>query len=277
MADREWDYGAVTRNLGTAANWTADTAPVSNDRVFFTSNVTGAGTGPNTNMAALTAVDADLVEVTGEYTESVGQNGSSMDISADRVNMYGQATLYLKDGGGTTDHVFVDVDRRAVFTASTGTVSLQISGATTSFLSIRRGRVDTEGTCTITDILLGMEGLVNPEVFLNIAAGNTITTATMHGGVVASNTAPSGAVKVHGGTWTQSTVVLAGALWVFPGARVNLTVTGTYPTVYWFGGIIDGSKGGPKVITNLYQMFQNESDANRLIGFPTLVTVTNRL
>lgn len=271
MADRTWDNGAGTRVVATAANWSADTAPVSNDRVFFTSENSSANTGPNTTMNGLTAVDADLIQVLPGYTEAIGVTGDPFDISADKVEHYGVNTLYYKDGGGTTDHFLCDAAR----SIATDQLSFELSGATTTLLSLLRGYGKVLASSTITTMHIGQQGIATPETKLVIATGCTLTTARQFGGTVTSSSAVT-TVEVFGGaSWTQNTAAIT-TLYVFPGARVNLAFTGTYTTVYHYGGIIDCTAGGPMTITNYYKGFQNEDAQNVILG-SYKVTRTNNL
>lgn len=271
MADRTWDNGAGTRVVATAANWSADTAPVSNDRVFFTSENTSANTGPNTTMTGLTAVDADLIQVQSGYTEAIGTNGDPFKISADKVEHYGPNTLYYLDGDGTTDHILVDVSR----TISTGQLSLELSGATTTLLSCVRGYTSVLASSTITTMHVGQLGLATPETKLIVATGCTLTASRAFGGTTTCSSNPTTLEVFAGATWTQNTAAIT-TVYVFPGARLNLAFTGTYTTVYHYGGIIDATAGGPMTFTNYYKGFQNEDAQNVILG-SYKVTRTNNL
>lgn len=271
MADRTWDNGAGTRVVATAANWSADTAPVSNDRIFFTSENSSANTGPNTTMTGLTAVDADLIQIQTGYTEAIGTTGDPFKISADKVEHYGPNTLYYLDGDGTTDHILVDVSR----TVSSGQLSLELSGATTTLFSLIRGYASVLASTTITTMHIGQIGFATPETRLTIATGCTLTTGRAFGGTVTCSSAVTGLEVFAGSTWTQNTAAIT-TLYVFPGARVNLAFTGTYTTVYHYGGIIDATAGGPMTFTNYYKGFQNEDAQNLILG-NYKVTKTNLL
>lgn len=271
MADRTWDNGASTRVVATPANWSSDTAPVSNDRAFFTSENSGSNTGPNTTMNGLTAVDLDLLQVQTGYTEAIGTTGDPFQISADKVEHYGVNTLYYKDGDGTTDHILVDVAR----SIATSQLSLELSGATTTLLSLVRGYASVLASSTITTMHIGQFGMATPETKLLVSTGCTLTTARAFGGTTTSSSTVTTVEVFAGATWTQNTAAIT-TLYVFPGARVNLQFTGTYTTIYHYGGIIDATAGGPMTFTNYYKGFQNEDAQNMILG-SYKVTKTNLL
>lgn len=277
MTDRAWTNGAADRDLGTAGNWTGATAPVSNDRAFFTSDVTSANSSPNTGMADLTAVDLALLEIQDGYNQDIGSTGAPMDISAGIAHMFGAGTLYYKDGGGTTDFFLIDASR----SRASGIKSLELSGTAVSNLANRRGWVDILASATVTTIANGHVGQATPDAKTTIGSGCSVTNIFAFGGIVeCASTLVTGAHVHAGARYTQTTVVVP-TLYVYPGAHVTLTVSGTYTTIYHYGGIIDGLQGSSKVVTNYYRLFKNEDEQNAFLGLRLgstgIVTVTNAL
>lgn len=272
MADRTWDNGAGTRVVATAANWSGDTAPTgSSDKAFFTSENTSVNTGPNTTMSGLTAVDLDLLQVMSGYTEAIGTTGDPFQISADKVEHYGSNTLYLKDGDSAIDLIYVDVAR----TISTGQLSLELSGSLTTTLSLVRGYASILASARVDNINVGQLGLATPETKLLIATSVTLSNGTQKafGGTTTCSSAVTSLEVMPGATWTQNTAAIT-TVYVFPGARLNLAFTGTYTTVYHYGGIIDATAGGPMVFTNYIKGFQNEDAQNCVLGRYKVTGVT---
>ena len=226
-----WTNGAADRDLGTTGNWSVGT-PTANDDAIFTGEYTSADSGPNTGMADLDGVDLNLVLVTSEYTQPIGTIGAPMQCSADKVEHYGQNTLFYKDGATViTDHFLCDVARAVTGVGGSPVKSFELSGTATTLLSLIRGQGEILASSEVTTIHVGQMGVSAPGTTLTIGASCTITTCRCFGGVVTCSTAPSGSVEVFaGGTWTQDTATIS-TLYVFPGARVNLGFTGTYTTV----------------------------------------------
>lgn len=280
MAGGTWTNGAADRDLGTNGNWSSGTAPGANDNMFFTSDFSSANSSPNAGMADLTAVDVNLIEITDGYNQVIGLTGARMDISADKVNHFGQNTLYYVDGGGTTDHILVHQSRNPVLSGGAPVTALELAGNKTVNLSVRRGLASVVASTTVDSILLGQHGLNTPEARLTIGSGCTIASAKNFGGVCTECASAITTLEMFGGKWTQSTVVLA-TIWVYPGAHITLTVAGTYTTIYHLGGVIDMRQGGAKVITNYYQMFDHFDEQNVVLGYRpgsfSQVTVTNAL
>jgi hypothetical protein len=272
-----WNNGAADRDLGTAGSWVGGVAPsgaTPDDYVYFTGEFTSANTGPNAGNADLTAVDVYLVQVTNEYTENICTSGLPMTICANKVEHYGQGTLYYADGSaaGGTDHFLCDVSR----TIATSGTAFELSGATTALLSLLRGRGIIKASAAVTTIHLGQYGRATPDAHLTIDAGaGTITTVRAFGGMGICDSTFTTLESMAGSTWTQRTATITN-IYVFPGARINLTFTGTYTSVFHYGGIIDCRTGGPKTFTNYYKGFQNEDEQNVILG-NYLVNKTNLL
>jgi hypothetical protein len=83
MATRFWDHGAATGNLGTAANWSADTVPVANDIAWFE----GITSGGDITLGLTALNNATL---TG--------NLDAVYISAAATYKFGSATAYVELG-----------------------------------------------------------------------------------------------------------------------------------------------------------------------------------
>jgi len=271
MADTIWTNGAATRVVGTAGNW-SNGAPAATGRAFFTSDYTSPNTSPNTTMAGLTAIDLALLDVSEFYNQTIGGVGSAMQISADKVIHRGGGILYYKDGDLTTDSIVVDIGRSNG--VSSVTASLSLSGATTTLVSCRRGNLVVEASSTVAELVFGETGLVS-EIYGTINTGCTIATAaTIYGGMVTCSSNPT-VLRAFGGTWTQDTATIT-TIHVYAGARVNLVYSGAaYANIYHHGGIIDGTKGGPKTITNYRQLFETVNEQNRVIGYGSQVIATN--
>jgi len=246
MASGHWTNGGGDRDINTATNWSGGAAPGNNEEMRFIADFSGANTGPNTNMAALTLIDLDLLYVGEGYTEDIGGNGNDLDISADHVWNRGAGQLWYKDGSGTTDLVTVDSTA-----ASPATSVMNITGSGVTLLQVLRGGVTVDGAGTATNIVVGRRNSVAGDANLTLTAGTTVTDYKQYGGTCTSSKAITTAT-VFGGQLTQDTNTIT-TLWVF-GGRVNFNVTGTITTVYHYGGTIDVTQGGgAKTFTTYYK------------------------
>ena len=95
MAVRTWDYGATTTVWTTAANWSADTAPVANDEVVFDATSVVA---PLTGMAVTDTggVDFDLLHFKSTYTGGIGATQVPLHTSAQKIIIEGSGTYYIE-------------------------------------------------------------------------------------------------------------------------------------------------------------------------------------
>lgn len=247
MASGHWTNGGGDRDINTATNWSGAAAPGNNEEMRFIQDFSGENTGPNTDMAALTAIDLDLLYVGENYTENIGGSGNDLDISADHVWNRGVGKLWYKDGAGITDLVTVDS------TAPSPTTSIMnITGATVTLLQVLRGGVTVDGSATVTNVVNGLRTSPQTDANLTIAAGATISTEfKQYGGTVASSAAIP-LVTVFGGTLSQDTGTIT-TLWVF-GGLVNFNFAGTITDVFHYGGTIDVTRsGGAKTFTTYYK------------------------
>jgi len=95
MAVRTWDYGASTTVWTTAANWTADTAPVAADEVVFD---TTSVVAPLTGMAIgnTGGIDFDLLHFKSTYTGGIGATQVPLHTSAQKIIIEGSGTYYIE-------------------------------------------------------------------------------------------------------------------------------------------------------------------------------------
>lgn len=216
MGDLYWT-GGTSGDINVAANYSTAAIPVGNDRLFFTTNGTFA---PNVNMAALTAVDLDLLYVGPQFTQDIGTSGAPLDISADKVIHQGSGCLYYKDGGGTTDWLIVDSPNM--------TLAAKLTGTTISHIHVVSGAVKCDAS-------LGAVALAridqNAHVTWEAGAG-TITALWMDGGVMTNSAVVTTGI-VTGGVLTKETEEIV-TLWLGNGTVVYNapTTTGTITTAY---------------------------------------------
>jgi hypothetical protein len=95
MAIRYWDYGAATTVWTTAANWSADTAPVANDEVIFDDRSVVA---PLTGMAVgdTGGVDFDLLHFKEGYTGGIAAAATPLHTSAQKIIIDGSGSYYIE-------------------------------------------------------------------------------------------------------------------------------------------------------------------------------------
>lgn len=246
MSDGHWTNGNGDRQMDENLNWSGATAPAAGEEASFITDFTGDNTGPNANMATLTAVDLDLLYVGDRFTQDIGGSGNDLDISADHVWNRGSGKLWYKDGGGITDLVTVDSSNGSP-TASV----MNITAATVTLLQLLRGGVTVDGSGTVTNVVVGMRTSPQTDANLTLTAGTVVTDYKQYAGTTFSSKALT-TVVVFGGTLTQDTATIT-TLYVF-GGLVNFNFAGTITTVYHYGGTIDVTQaGGAKIFTNYYK------------------------
>jgi len=271
MADvtNNWIGTGTAGDLTAVANWSTGATPGANDRAYWLKENTGVS-GPQSNMAGLTAIDLDAGIVGEGYTQSIGGSGTEFDISADLWIYRGSAgKLWLKDGAGTTDLIIID---------STSSDPLNhdcfsFTGATATKMLIQRGKGTILTGATVTDLEVSSRTKGAIEAHCVINPGTiTITRSLQEAGLVTCSQALAD-VKIYGGEWNQILGVLGSTMLDVRGGRCNLKVAGTYTNVTVRpGAILDVSQDGSrKIITNFY-----EHPGSIVIG-RELLKVTNNM
>ena len=279
MANGHWTNGAADRDIGTAGNWSGGATPGANESAYFIADVANTNSQyPNTGMADLTAIDLNLLQILDGYAQPIGGSSNHFTITADKIVHNGSGTLWWKDGtaAAVSDALVVETGRGNPVSESI--IHCQIGNAATlSDLFALRGKAVVESGSTVTNITVGRLNHTILDAFCTIDAGATISTLVeVMGGLLRSDSAiPT--LKAFGGTTWQGTAAFT-TLYVFPGARVNLTFGGTVATtVHHFGGVIDGTKGGGlKTIGTYFRYFNNEDENNVMVGDQGIITCTAR-
>lgn len=248
MSSRNWlGTGATPGDLNATDNWSAGTVVVSDDEALFPSN---APVGPSSDMATLTAVDLDLLQVMQGVTYSIGGSGNHLDIDADKVEYRGTSgKLWLKSGAGTTDWAVVN----STAADPVAHDCFSFTGATLTHLDLLRGYGTIESGATVTEFVVGQYNRNTSEAKLVIDAGATsLPLGEQYSGVVLASTAV-GIVRIDGGTWTQL-VGLPTTLRCTSGLYIG-KASGTITTVYAYkDAVLDFTQAsGVTTITTLYK------------------------
>ena len=245
MADTIWTNGNGDRDLNQTLNWLGS-PPAANGRVYFISDNSGSGTGPNTDMATLTAIDVDLIEIREGYTEDIGGVGNDFDMSADKIFNRGAGKLWWKDGGGITDWIIADS------TAASPTTSIMnVTGDKTVRLTVLRGGVTVDANGTVDNVEIGRRESGAHDAHLTITAGASMINAKQYAGVTTSSAAMT-LLDMCNGRWTQDTATIT-TLNIY-GGNFIFKFAGIIGTVNHYGGTIDVTQGGGvKTFTNYYK------------------------
>lgn len=270
MSTRNWlGTGSVPGDLDATDNWSGATAPVSNDIAIFPS---AAPVGPSSDIATLTAVDLDKLQVAQGVTYDIGGTGAHLDISADKVDYRGTSgKLWYKDGAGTTDWAVIN----STAADPLGHDCFSYTGATLSHLDVLRGHATVESGATVTEFVVGYYNRNTTEAKLTINSGATsLPLGELYSGIVAASTAVT-TVNVFGGTWTQS-VGLPTTLRCVGGLYVGLA-SGTITTCYAYAGaVLDFTQAAG--LTTITTLFKHPTAIIKGLNVENngMVTVTNQ-
>ena len=245
MATQTWDGGAADGNLGTAANWSADTAPVDTESFGWISDG-DAATNPTTGMDTFALFDADEVFVERGYTKAVGANGNQLDLNSWNQFIHrGSGKVWLLAGGATCDLVTVissNSDPKAEV--------MDLDGLTTTTLAVVRGLVTIAAGATVDNVAVGSGEYPERGANLAITNGANVNMGYIQSGVCTCNADLDEDLIVAGGEWTQRSNIIAGMVLVLAGT-FNFDFAGTIPLVVQYGGHIDVTRqGGQKTFTN---------------------------
>jgi hypothetical protein len=177
MATSTWTNGAASNDWSVAGNWDGG-VPLATENVIFDGERSTADVTAGLDQSA---VDIGSLIIHKNYTGKIGVDGSTpLQISADKiVQMGGQ--LFVKDGTGTIDHIYVEVDRR-----SDGATTTEIDGDTVTRLTCIKGNIKVlTGIGTIANLEVSYRNSQASDVNLEYqATGDTITNLYMNGGTV---------------------------------------------------------------------------------------------
>ena len=304
MAVRTWDYGAATTVWTTAANWSADTAPVAADEVIFDSTSVVA---PLTGMAIgdTGGVDFDLLYFKSTYTGGIGATQVPLHTSAQKIVIEGSGTYYIEiaETGTGADQVvpLVIINNRDAIVYLTGeecdgswvceitnlyvlagTVYIGNDGTAAKTIAVQNLFIDPKNgsqsyaTVTIDD---GCERIKATTYAMNIYLQN---------GTVISDSA-IGNLEMYGGTFTYGTEGGGGAVtnqlitslrlrggtfnWV---PEIVDSVAPVITAAYLLGGTFDASStvndNVAKTITTLYLFSGATMNVKNNMGN---ITITN--
>jgi len=219
--------------------------PILDDDLRFPSSTTQSAI---TNMAALQAIDLDLVRTDEGYSGNVGADGTPMVVSADLVKVFGSGEFHYKDGDLTTDLIIID--------AANASTVISLDGTTLTEIIVLRGKVTIQSSAgAITRLQVHYHGNRATDANVTIESGaGTITDLLQTGGIVRCNAAVTNA-RIDGGTLIQDI------------ATITTLEINSGLVDYDFGGIIATARvrGGElnlmrnddaKTITTLFQFPQ---------------------
>lgn len=151
-----------------------------------------------TNLAALNAIDLDLLYVDGGFGGAVGSDGTPFEISADLVKFFGAQAFHYKGGEGalTTDFVLIQ--------ASNPSTIITLDGDMTRIIANKGNVVIKSSASTVTDLDVGWVTNRRSDVTLTLQGGGTLDVTTMKasGGVINANAAITTAF-IDGANYTQ--------------------------------------------------------------------------
>lgn len=244
MATKKW-VGTDSGNEGdwaTAANWDGSGVPSNGDAVYFD----GSSNQDVTEGFDQSAVALASLNVSKEYTGSIGSTGSPLIIDATTLRYYGSGTF----AGFSGDYPTVYID-----SSQTAANSIELTGQGTDInnLYIFKGRVLLKtGSTVVATYIMYRDSKLN-DVVLNIEPSCTLTGITTLGG--------SGTIRSAISTLTQregSFIHTTGAIttWNGYGGKLDWQSATTMVTANIFGGTLDTRNYlYPRTITtaNLYQ------------------------
>ena len=213
MATRFFDYGATTGNLGTAANWSADTTPVANDLVWFegVSSLTDINLGLDTFTNANLTGNLDALYISSAATYNIGTATAYMEVGVDECEIGFWRQQGARPNGSPRiklDFGSEDTECRVYSTAETTTDSnlepcrLLFNSASSRLDVYAQGRVCRVGVATTDPAetsTLGTLNVYDAAAGVTCGAGVTLTTCNTYAGLALLQKAPTTA-NARGGT-----------------------------------------------------------------------------
>lgn len=263
------------QDFATAANWSGDTAPVSNDTIVIRDSRTPIVAS---DQSAITGITCRILEsylgMIGDPTTYLQLGITALQIGAvEAGKRYGGAGRLNIDTGSAA--CSADIFSTALDALDLGHCPVRLKfGHSSGSLRLHSGRAAVAGldgeTSTIGTIEVGKEADFDASTFLLVGDGVTLTTLKVHGARALLRCAAT-TVTVNGGVCATDG---AGAITTVnaTGGVVKLGSTGTITTLNASNGtIIDASDPRARTITNL-----NMDDTCVLIRHPNL-TLTNKI
>jgi hypothetical protein len=243
MATTIWTNGAGTGDLNTAGNW-SNGVPGANGIVIFTGKQSSASV--TASLAALTAVDVDLIYIDYSYEGSIGNSGAHLDISADKVIQRG-GTLYMTDGAGTTDWFVLDGgtavlngDTFTRVTAISGNLTVQSGIGTITYLEIGPRYAGSR----LTDISVSLESTTDTVTNLLMSGGRLTSLSTITNAWVTRGTLTQG----YNATGAVTNLYLLGGTCVY---NSNATIA----VAYVLAGTLDLNQDAREKTISLLKVF----------------------
>lgn len=227
-------------DVGATASYSQNLLPTIDDELFFPSTNSQA---VNVDVAALTAIDLNLLYVDKGFRGVIGTDGVPLEFSADLVKFFGGKAFHYKDGGGDTDLVIINA-------ASPSTI-ITLDGDTITKIIVLRGNVTIKSSFgTLVDLEVGWVNNRQSDATVTIQAGvvTPITNLRASGGVINSSSVITNVI-VDGGNYTQDTAT-ATNVDIYSGF-FNYNFAGTITALNLRGGTTDFTQNDlSKVVTN---------------------------
>lgn len=250
MADTDWQ--GTTGDLTLAGNWT-NGVPGNGDRGFFRAGL--GSVGPSTNMTGLADTLA-LLHIGRGFAFDIGGSVNHMQVSATKIEHFGNGKLWFKDDAATTVDAIIDAPGGA-----------ELTGDTITNVHVLRGPVTLAGGLGATALVEVGRVLTatDASVIIEASAGTTTTFKQWGGTCTAKNLITNG--QIYGGTAVKEDVEFDN-LDLFAGT-VQVMNANTMDLVNLYGGILDmKSFGGPQTITVAWRF-----PGSTLLQVPSLLTI----
>lgn len=235
--DRTWDAGAGTTNWETAANWSADTIPTSNDNVIIDTLpgavLTGTRASAQLRVGYVAGSSGALTISGGQLTSTSGVLGD-VDTSAGTVTITGAGSNWTNNG------------RLTIGNAGQGTLTIEDGGVVSNTEGRIGGAADSTGDVTVsgagsnwtssTTLYVGYSGSGS----LSISDGGTVNSVSW--GILGNNATATATAIVSdtGSTWTTGTAFDVG---LYGDGALRVEGGGAVSSTYSYVGRYAGATG----------------------------------